>query len=135
MRVRACYTFLGKNVRYCTVYFCTYGRCVQSIHECDISLFPPSFLLYYHSTVQCILLLVFGKPLYCTDCTYMVMLLPVVLLHIVENDLRRREAMFRERERERERDKLLPTSLLQREKLIQQQQQQTESSSHNNLSN
>ena len=39
----------------------------------------------------------------------MVMLLPVVLLHIVENDLRRREAMFRERERERERERQATT--------------------------
>ena len=46
----------------------------------------------------------------------MVMLLPVVLLHIVENDLRRREAMFRERERERERQATLPVRDFYRER-------------------
>ena len=45
----------------------------------------------------------------------MVMLLPVVLIHIVENDLRRREAMFRERERERERQATTYVTFTERE--------------------
>jgi len=75
------------------------------------SLYMSVLFLYFQIVFYCTTIapysayfFLFGKPLYCTDCTYMVMLLPVVLLHIVENDLRRREAMFRERERERERE-------------------------------